>query len=204
MVADERGLLNWLLGHVGFFRELGFYGHSEDLSDDELASKLRKYLRTEWHVRSDHDFDTKDRLADHLLLKFDDTNLWWDDTEVGLLPPRYYPYTETLRGFSKISNGMFIPSKISEAWRIKDRTIDLKFKFGKAIHVYHPWSGEVNEGSFDWLDLDGLLEFVNRLVKQTRHRFVAYPTEGQDALVLFLGDEQMQTLRKGRGCKFWG
>ena len=49
-----------------------------------------------------------------------------------------------------------------------------------------------------------ILDLTNEPLAHTGHRFVEYPTDGQDFLILFLNEEQIQRLRSERGWRFPG
>ncbi len=180
----------WLLQFVTFFRKLGFFPEYAALSDDELARKLESLHENEWGER----IDPQNPFIDLLLLRWDKTRVWWEDTEADVCRENKV-YTQTLQEWASISNGTFIPEHIQEKWEDEHGPITVTF-------TYHQQEIQLSPHYLDdYIDIDILLP-INHCFRHSGKEFALYEAFDQTAFIVMLTSEEKQKLHNERKWRF--
>lgn len=112
MVVGIEAVLDWLVEHVKYFRNMGFYKRFKHLSDKELAVTLRNSAKTRYEDEG-FPFDRETGLLDPFVLNIDDENLWWEGGEMDIGRGDNV-YVNTIQGWSRISRGYLVPEDLTE------------------------------------------------------------------------------------------
>jgi hypothetical protein len=191
--VEETGLLatwrradDWFVEVVKYFREVGFFQEAADLSDAALVEAVRdQYM--EIFIQPPRDRLTSD--ADLLcVLACDRERVWWRDLEADV-GCRTKVYVQTLKEWSQISCGSFIPKNISEAWDGSNGPVHITFDHkGEAVHLRPEYLS-------DYIDLN-LLTDINEFIEGTGIRFEVYKPFDQSAYVISLTPDQKRRLQR--------
>lgn len=214
--SDNTG--NWLLDAVRFFRNMGFFGEHQHLSDEELANhldaicqenaehSLNEYAakiavqveadakRAAAGEKEDWDFDMPPAMADVVLAFFDKSRIWWDDGETDIWPEGKI-YIKAIHEWSHISRGAFLPQDVKEVWESKDGPTWIELMLNGGRHRLTP------QQHFGWLDF-GVLGQVNELIRESGFQFYVVDKEfDQKTCLIVLTEDEKVKLEQERK---WG
>jgi hypothetical protein len=189
------GLFDWMMKKtptmtveevLRFYREMGFF------SDVDLGKPMsRLFSRFQNDYRKE--YDPKNPWHDVLLLSYDQRRVWTGDPECDVCAENRV-YTEVLREWAKISDGVFDPTNIEEVWQGEEGPVAVHFTLDGQRHTLHPtWA-------HDWLDLD-ILASINRIIGKIGKEFVC-ASDVNFAVVFVLDGESKRRLATGRRFPF--
>ncbi len=179
-----------LLQTVRYFRKMGFFSKYESISDEVLSETLEALYREEWNKG----YGSDDTRADLLVLKFDESRVWWQDTEADVCDVNRV-YVETFEQWGAISEGVFVPKDINETWASEEGPIEVSFALnGQLVKVYPQYAN-------DYIDME-VLGQINELIRDTGRRFEVYEFFDQTAFVIVLTREEKKKLEMERGWRF--
>lgn len=173
---------------VQALRALGFFADRAG-TDDEVAAAVVDEYREMWGGDPDDDGD----LLDLDLLRFDPDRVWWEDTEVDVLPGND-AYLEALDGWAAISRGALRPEAVSESWDSPTGPVRIRLSQDGIQHEI------VARHLDDYLDM-GVLDGLNRVIAKSSYRFRIYTPFDQTAFVIVC-DERERRLLEERGWSF--
>lgn len=179
---------DWILESVKYFRSLGFFEQLKNLTDQQLARKIKSRI-----LKEDASFDPKGEFSDIYLLEWDNKRVWFQDLEADV--DEYNKvYTKTLKRWAEISRGAFTPKDIKETWKTESGPIYVDFVLNGKKQQLKP------KDLGDWFDIS-ILNQINRVIKNTGYQFEMYA--GYDlAFVLVLKPEEKRKLQFQRGWEF--
>jgi hypothetical protein len=131
---------------------------------------------------------------DLILLGLDGKRVWWGDTEADVCRENGV-YVRTLKKWSAISRGAFMPEDIQEFWKRDEGPIKITFTHKSRLCKLHP------RHLGDFIDV-GVLAEVNEIIEDTGIQFAVYDTRDQFAFVVALTDDEREKLQRERGWRF--
>jgi len=175
---------------IQFFRQLGFFSAYTHLSDDDLVLLLIRRIEEQW----EKPFELSNDQSDLELLSFDETRIWWKDTESDVSAENEM-YIETLGEWASISLGAFEPSNFEELWDDEEGPITITFDLHNKSHVIHPQYQD------DYLDI-GILGPINELISNSGFQFEILEPFDQTAFIVVLTPDEKKKLEVERGWRF--
>lgn len=180
---------DWLIESIKYFRNLGFFSEHASLTDLQLELRLQELAKTRHGV-----IDPNDELADLILLSLDDKRVWWDDTEADVCRENQV-YAETLRAWSSISRGAFVPEDIRESWSGEKGPVEVTFRVrGRPVTLRPKYMN-------DYININ-ILRPINSLVGGTEIQFALHAIFDQTAFVVALTKDERSNLIQHRGWRF--
>jgi hypothetical protein len=177
----------WLAAKVADLRALGFFQLYE--SNATAAAGLLDDFTSEWGRQPEPDEPN----LELLLTRFDETRVWWEDTEADVAPGND-AYVGALQGWARISRGAFAPDEIREEWLGEDGPLLVHVRLGDRQIALMP--RDLN----DYLDMS-LLGQVNALLSGSPYRLRMYTPFDQTAFVVTLNANEQRQL-EARGWSF--
>ncbi|MCX6377570.1 MAG: hypothetical protein NTU88_16300, partial [Armatimonadetes bacterium] len=166
---------------VRYLRKMGFFSEYASLPDEELVSRLEQMYQENY----EGPLDDSEGLLDVDLLTFDKTRVWYQDIECDVDMGQDV-YVWALERLAAISRGAFQPKNIKESWESEEGPIEVSFTLNGEKQVVHPGF------NYDYLD-SGILDDINRMIKDSGYFFFIYPPFAQSAFITVL---TMKELRK--------
>jgi len=179
----------WLVEALRFFKELGFFREYSEFSLDELADKLEQKQEEEWGET----FDPADRLSDLDLLRWDSERVWWRDTEADVCEENKV-YENTLREWSAISRGSFLPTCVGESWQSENGPVCISFRMHGCVRAI------VAKYIEDYIDMS-ILRSINEVMRSD-YRFEMHRPFDQTAFVVMLSRAERKEITKERLWRF--
>jgi hypothetical protein len=182
----------WLGEAVRYFRAMGFFAHYADMTDDELAAKIREYHGIDWEEYIAGAADQGS--AEMFLLMADVDRVWFRDLEGVYKGDQAYAHT--LEEWASISRGAFRPSEVEETWESDRGPVRVTFRLDGARHEYvHA------DGNDDFINLE-ILKLVNGLLRDAPYRLEAADNLGDCRFIVALSREERERVRRERGWSF--
>lgn len=200
---------DWMIEAVRYYRGVNFFSTYSALSDEELAQQLSAEIQDEWGESFTvgqtgpqvvGEWGDVIRVPDNVpyaeltLLRADSTRVWWGDTEADVCAGNQV-YVETLRAWSGISRGAFLPEDIIECWESDEGPISLTFVLDGAERTLRPAYLD------DWIDMEIVVP-INDWIRHTGYAFEVYKAFDQTAFVVVLTQTEKQQLARERGWRF--
>ena len=171
---------------VGFYMKLGFFGKGDPKS---TAEKIVAQYQEEWGDSP----DPRKPWDDVFMLALDEERVWQGDPECDVSEGNNV-YTETLREWSRISQGVFQPESIEEVWESEKGPISVNLTLAGTRHTLRP------EWDNDWLDLN-ILTPINKLIaKGGKH--LACASDVNFAIVFPIDQQARKQLTSVRSFPF--
>lgn len=159
-------------------------------ADEELATAIAT-----WRADlSGEDLNPAEYLADLIVLGFDDERIWWRDTEADVGSGNTV-YVQTLKEWSAISRGTFLPENVREDWTTEEGPIELTFVHRGQVVKLTPQYLD------DYIDL-GLLTSINSLIRNSGIRLELYKPFDQTGFIVALTASEKKRLEQERGWQF--
>lgn len=189
---------------VSYFRKLGFFRKYTALNDEDLVKKLVELSQKDTYFGPLNEKSRSDNptyFDDLLILKYDDSRVWTIEDCTAILGSYAKKngymycedYKEVLNHLIKISQNVFLPSKIDVAG---SSTIKITFLLEqKQIQFRLKGDGEV-------LNFD-LLKEINQLIKDTGYEFAAVMDKYGLTFILFVKKEEKEQIEKDRNWNFY-
>lgn len=165
-----------IASRIQTFKELGFF---INLGEQEVLNKYKA---------ENGDYVTPPEYSDLRLLKFDQSRIWWEDTEADVYNGANR-YVEVLDQWSKISQGSFQPKDINEVWESDHGPITVSFKLDGQIYQITPEYYE------DYLDTT-VLRKINDIIKNSGYQFKQLETDDQTAFILVVATSEIDRINK--------
>ncbi len=182
----------WYTKAVKFFRGMGFFAKHSELSDKELALRLKDEVTRQWDEPWPPGAEKNPQTADMCLLSTDEERVWHADLES--VYPGENAYVRFLDGIAVVSRGAFKPQGITEQWKGERGPVEVRFTVDGTSYTF------VHKGG-DMLD-PSLLNVVNGAIKQSGVAFAACDNFGMPSFILALKRDEMARLA-ARGWEFW-
>lgn len=180
----------WLLQTIKYFRAFGFFRKQSDKSDEELATAI-----ISWRAEvSGEDLNPSSIFSDLIVLSFDEERIWWKDTEADVCSGTTV-YVQTIKEWSAISRGTFLPENVREDWTTEEGPIELTFFHNSQAIKLTPQYLD------DYIDL-GLLMLINSLIRSSGIQFELYKPFDQTGFIVALTASEKRRLETERGWQF--
>ncbi|CAN5645875.1 hypothetical protein BH23CHL2_BH23CHL2_03630 [soil metagenome] len=199
---------------VAALRALGFFSSSEDLDDRELARQIFRSINLEFArnnplgPRSDRPTNWRSLAQayqatrwnsrpeiDLLVAGEDAGRVWWK--ELDQVRPGNNGYVRTLRRWSEISRGAFMPEDIAESWGEEGEPVIVTFQLDGDEHVFMHLTSHDNH-----IDTAGLRNCINPLIIASGIQFEILEIRDTPNIVVALRPEERRLLVDQRGWKF--
>ena len=185
---------SWHLDAISYFRKMNFFDEYSTWTDGEILQEIMLLYGESffWEVIEDAESAAE---VDQFLLQLDEARVWSRDLK-GVYKGED-AYTEDLRLFSSISEGVFTPANIVEIWADIDDPVYVKFDFRDAEHTFIHKSGRNSR-----IDLN-IITFINSLMRDTAYRFeVSDDLTRECRFIVVLTREEKIQIRDERGWSF--
>lgn len=191
-MISEKEIDSWYASTVRYYRDMGFFSQQKDFPVDDLVRFVKSAVARDW----DEPFPPKAvedaQAADMFALMIDKDRVWYGDLE------RIYrgadAYVETLKEWSTISRGTFVPETMAETWKGDTGPVTIEFTFrGQRQRFTH--SGG------DFIDMS-LLTLINRLIMRSGYAFEACDNLGMPGFLLVLTPSEKARLISERKWRF--
>ncbi|OCT16902.1 hypothetical protein A8709_00890 [Paenibacillus pectinilyticus] len=182
-----------LLDAAHYYRSLGFFEKDKNLTSQEYDNKFLEFYKgfKDWNP-----FDSTkyyNEFADLYLLEGDQDRVWLENTEADVAKGKNV-YVDTLKWWSDISRGAFLPSDITETWGTEDGPVTINFNMYGQKRTLHP------EVDYDYLDI-GILKEINAMIKDSGYEFVAVEID-EEVFVTVLKPEEKRKMEQDRYMEF--
>ena len=165
---------------VGFYQSLGFFQHQS------AEQVLSTYERENGEL-----FTGGSPWDDVFLLSGDRERVWADDPECDCCEGEY---TRFLTELSAISEGAFVPERISETWNTGEGPISVHFVLGGEERSVEP------EWHYDWLDL-AILDPINTMILPIGRQF-GLASDVNHAVIVCVSPQTIAAMHKTRRYPF--
>lgn len=186
-----------LLDAAHYYREAGFFQKDKTLTNQQFDDKFLEFYKG-FATKNWDPFDSGkayyDALADLYVLQQDKDRVWLEYTEADFISKDKNFYVETLKQWSAISRGSFLPSDIVETWDTEEGPITVSFMLNGQKKTIHP------KYMYDYLDTE-ILKDLNEMMKNTGYQFAEIDMD-EEVFITVLTAKEKDRIQQDRLLDF--
>ena len=176
---------------VDYIRHIGFFSNMKDFTDLEIYKKIDE----KHHIDHGEYLKNNDPIHDLHIMCFDESRIWWDDTEAGVFSGNE-SYKTFITELAQISRGSFNPKEVTENWENDEGPIQVDYSLDNNNLSINPAYID------DYLDIEILRE-INKQISSSGYRFELFSPFDQTAFIIVLTEKEKTDLRRKRGWSFY-